>query len=111
MHSYYSGPPTELFITCNPSYGDKEAVIECSATDHSDAPAVGVYVSLTNLVEMYFPFETIPAVDFPIPVLPDMSLYDIPPGNYSLSITGVNLIENITSFHEIYYIPGGWVLS
>ena len=106
MYSYYSGPPTELFITCNPSYDDNEAVIECSATDHSDAPAVGVYVSLTNLVEMYVPFETIPAVDFPIHIL--KSLYNIPPGNYSLSITGVNLIENVTSFHEIYYIPGGY---
>ena len=106
MHSYYSGPPTELFITCNPSYDDKEAVIECSATDHSDAPAVGVYVSLTNLVEMYVPFETIPAVDFPIHVLQAKSLYDIPADNYSLSITGVNLIENITSFSDTYYIPG-----
>ena len=106
MHSYYSGPPTELVITCNPSYGDIDAVIECLATDHSDAPAVGVYVSLTNLVEMYVPFETIPAVDFPIHIL--KSLHDIPPDNYSLSITGVNLIENVTSFHEIYYIPGGY---
>ena len=95
-----------LNITCTPSFGSDDAIIVCYANDYSDAPATALIVTSPGLNEpQYIQFEQIPAVNVPIPVV-SRSLSELAAGNYTVTMTAVNLIKNQSVFEKTYYVPG-----
>ena len=85
---------------------DDRAIINCTANDASDAPALGVYISVPGLVDQYYvQFTEVPAVGLTlIPV--NVSLNEVSAAEYNLYIESVNKISNISVLNEAYYIPG-----
>ncbi|XP_003386787.2 PREDICTED: uncharacterized protein LOC100633809 isoform X1 [Amphimedon queenslandica] len=105
-NTFFGGAADMLNITCTPTYSSDDATIVCYANDYSDAPATGVTVSSPGLNEpQYYSFERIPARDFQIQVV-SRDLTEIAPGNYTVSMTALNLIKNQSVFEKTYYVPG-----
>ena len=93
-------------IACTATYTSDDAIIVCYANDSSDAPATGIMVTVPGLNEpQYHSFEQIPAHNFEIQVV-TRDLTDIAAGNYTVSITALNLIKNQSVFEKTYYVPG-----
>ena len=95
-------------ITCDQLKVDDRAIINCIANDKSDAPALGVYVSVPGLIDQYylqFAETDIPAVGLPlVPV--NVSLYEVSAAHYNLYMDSANMIDNASVLSESYYIPG-----
>lgn len=95
-------------ITCDQLKVDDRAIINCIANDKSDAPALGVYVSVPGLIDQYylqFAETDIPAVGLPlVPV--NVSLYEVSAAKYNLYMDSANMIDNASVLSESYYIPG-----
>lgn len=62
-------------------------------------------VIVAGLNEFYQGFDKIPSVDVPIQAL-DMDLNDIYDANYTVNVTAVNLLKNVTVYNKVHYIEG-----
>ena len=101
------GVPNKFTASCDNTTVGSTFILDCDFNDDSDAPATKVIVSLPGIIEdKLVSFDTIPVRHLTYPELVNIDLTYVTEGIYTLTLTAVNLIGNVTVFHSTHYIDG-----
>ena len=79
--------------------------MNCNFNDDSDAPATGVIISLPGIIEdKLVSFDIIPVQHLTHHEVVTTDLRYVIPGIYTLTVTAINQINNVTVFKSTFYI-------
>ena len=105
--SYSLGVPDHFTASCDNNTVGGTFILDCDFNDNSDAPATGVIVSLPGIIEdKLVSFDTIPVQHLSYVELVNIDLTYVTAGIYTLTLTAVNMIGNVTVFNSTHYIDG-----
>ena len=101
------GVPNVFHALCQNSTLGTTFFINCDFNDDSDAPATGVIISLSGIIQdKHMSFEVIPVKDITYPSIITVDLVHVVTGVYTLTLTAVNMLGNFTVINSTYIIVG-----
>ena len=101
------GVPNKFTASCDNTTVGGTFILDCDFNDDSDAPAIGVIVSLPGIIEdKLVSFDTIPVRHSTYPELVKFNLTYVTAGIYTLTLTVVNQIGNVTLLRSTFNING-----
>ena len=97
--------PDDFHVACKNNRLGPTFSINCDFNDDSDNPATGVIVSLPGIIQdKLVSFDKIPVQHLTYPELVNIDLTYVTSGIYTLTLTAVNMIDNITVFNSTFHI-------
>ena len=99
--------PDDFHASCETTIVPPTFFVNCNFNDDSDAPATGVIISLPGIIEdKLVSFDIIPVQHLTHHEVVTTDLRYVIPGIYTLIVTAINQINNVTVFKSTFYIDG-----
>ena len=100
------GAPNGFHASCDNNTFGSTFFINCNFNDDSDAPATGVNISLSGIIEnKHMNFYVIPVKNIVYPSIITADLIHVITGVYTLTLTAINMLDNFT-INSTLFIEG-----